>query len=135
MDFTQDARVRTAAGDDVGRVVYAYVPYGVLYVGYGYGPVMMSDVAAKTVTNIPENEVALKQGANVMSRDGEHVGDVDQVLTDPNTNRASHFVISQGLLFKSRKLIPIAWVTRVGENEVHLAVSSRTLERTMDYEK
>lgn len=114
--------------------VYAYAPYGSPSMGLAFGAALMQpDVVAKTTTNIPENEIALKQGAKVMSRDDKHVGDVEQVLTDPNTNRASHFVISQGLLFKSRKLVPMDWVANVSEEEVRLAVNSKTLERTSDY--
>lgn len=89
--------------------------------------------AATTERNIPEGAVPLKQGARVISADGEHVGDIERVLTDPELDRATHFVISQGLLRKERKLIPPTWVIRVGEEEVHLAVGSHLLDELPEY--
>jgi len=42
-------------------------------------------------------------------------------------------VISQGLLLKERKLVPVRWVDVVGEDEVHLAVGSRLLDELREY--
>ncbi|HKZ83982.1 MAG TPA: hypothetical protein VJ793_10055 [Anaerolineae bacterium] len=38
-----------------------------------------------------------------------------------------HFLISKGLLLKETKIVPVQWVTFIGEDEVHLAVRSRLL--------
>jgi uncharacterized protein YrrD len=70
-----------------------------------------------------------------MSADGEHVGDVEQLFVEPESSRATHFLISQGLLFKDHKLVPVQWVRSVEENKVHLAVPSRFLERLPVYEQ
>ncbi len=43
-------------------------------------------------------------------------------------------VISEGLLFKERKLIPVLWISAISENEVHLSVGAGTLERLPAYE-
>jgi uncharacterized protein YrrD len=88
----------------------------------------------QTERNIPSGTVALKEGAKVISADNEHVGDVEMVLTDPQENRATHLVISKGLLSKERKLIPTPWVSIVMSDEIHLAVSSDVIERLRDYE-
>ena len=83
----------------------------------------------QTAQNIPEETVALKEGADVISADGDHMGDVERVLADPDSNQATHFLISKGLLLKEKKLIPAAWVSRVTENEVYLAVGSKLVDR------
>jgi membrane protein YdbS with pleckstrin-like domain len=44
-------------------------------------------------------------------------------------------VISQGILFKDRKLVPAYWVTSVEEEQVRLSVNSRLLERLPSYEE
>jgi len=83
---------------------------------------------AETEQNIPEGMVALKEGAKVITADGVAVGTVEQVLTDAYLNRATELVIAQGLLVKERRRIPITWVSRVGEDEIHLAVASHTID-------
>lgn len=88
-----------------------------------------------TERNIPDTSVALNQGAKVVSSKDENLGSLEQVLTNPETDRVTHFVISQGLLFANRKLIPVDWIDKVEEDEVRLGVSSRQVERLPDYEE
>lgn len=83
----------------------------------------------KKTRNIPEDAVPLKEGTNVVSSDGEHVGDVDRLFLEPDSNKVTHFLISQGILFKDQKLVPAHWVKSVDEDSVYLVVSSKVLER------
>ena len=78
--------------------------------------------------------MALEEGAKVISRDGEHVGNVEQVITESQDNRVTHFVISEGFLLKERKLVPAVWVTDVAEDEIHLSVESSLFEHLPEYE-
>ena len=84
--------------------------------------------------NIPEGTVALKDGAKVVSIDGKHVGNVEEVLTDPQADRVTHFVISKGLLLKEHKLVPMNWVSSLSDKEVRVAVSSRLLDELRPYQ-
>jgi len=84
--------------------------------------------------NIPENKVLLKEGARVISSDEKHVGDVERLLVDPESSKATHFLITQGLFFKDRKLVPVHWVKSFEEDKVTLAVSSELLEGLPSYE-
>ena len=112
---------------------YLYPPAG--YIGYPtYGLGYYGWPPVETVQNIPGNTVPLKEGSNVISSDDEHVGDVERLFVDPDSNRATHFLVSQGLLFKEQKLVPADWVRSVEEDKVRLAVPSRLLERLPDYE-
>ena len=112
--------------------LYLYPPLGgpLTYTPAGYNPGFI----AQTTTNIPESDIALKNGANIISQDGHHVGDVEEIVTDPVSTRATHIIVSQGLLFKSRKLIPMGWVHEVVEDEVHVGVMAQTLKLLPDYQ-
>lgn len=108
---------------------YWYPPVG--YLGYPLGYYGWPPM--ETVRNIPQETVPLKEGTDVMSSDGEHVGDVERLFVSPDSNKATHFVISQGL-FKDRKLVPAHWVKSVGEDKIHLSVSAELLESLPTFE-
>lgn len=105
-----------------------YIGYPAYGLGYGAWPPMA------TFQNIPEGTVSLTEGTDIISSDGEHVGDVERLLVEPNTNQATHFVISQGFLFKDRKLVPTYWVKSIRDDGIHLSVSSKVLEKLPPYE-
>lgn len=88
----------------------------------------------RTTQAIPEGTVALEEGARVVSRDGKHVGNVEQVIVDPQDNRVTHFVVSEGVLFKERKLIPVTWISNIDEDEVHLSSNANVLDRLPGYQ-
>lgn len=85
--------------------------------------------------NIPEDTVALREGTTIVSSDGQNVGSVERLFMEEASNKVSHFLISQGVLFKDRRLVPVNWVKSVGEDTVQLAVSSQVLERLPSYEE
>jgi uncharacterized protein YrrD len=89
---------------------------------------------AKAEQNIPEGTIALEEGAKVMSSDDKHIGNVEQVIIDPQDKRVTHFIVSEGTLFKERKLIPVVWIARIDENEVYLSSTAKTLERLPAYQ-
>jgi uncharacterized protein YrrD len=83
---------------------------------------------ARTERNIPGDAVPLEEGAKVLSKDDENVGNVESVYVEPEGNRATHLLISRGLLSKERKLIPTNWVDRVFEDEVRLSVEKDVID-------
>jgi hypothetical protein len=85
--------------------------------------------------NIPEDAVPLKEGTNIVSSDGQHVGDVERLFLEADSNQVTHFLISQGVLFKDRKLVPAHWVKSVEEDNVYPVVSSQLLERLPSYQE
>lgn len=85
-------------------------------------------VVTETTRTIPEELIALKEGARVTSADEKHVGNVEQVYTDPDSGKVTHFIISQGLLTKTRKSVPIQWVNMIDEKEVYLTVGAKEVE-------
>lgn len=132
-DTTTPERVIPTAG------TYGPIPY------YYYGPVgtqwsatpmwldpYQPNYVRKTARNIPEESVALEEGVDVYTSDGEKVGDVDQVVTEGD--RVTHFIVSKGLFFKEHKLVPTMWIRTVAEGAIRLGVSSEYMERLPDYE-
>ena len=104
------------------------VVYGVPGVGPALAPDTGEPFATRLEQNIPEGTVALKEGAKVYTADDKHVGNVDRVLADPSMDRATHLIITQGLLVKEKKLIPMKWVMMLGEESVHLQVTEADLK-------
>lgn len=126
---------REAADDDDMNSLYWYPPldWGA---GYGRYPVTFfpqSLYVQKIAKNIPEGTIALTQGASVVAEDGEHVGNIETLITDPKEDRVTHVVISSGLLLKERKIVPAHWLSTVSDDEVHLSIDARFLERLPEY--
>jgi uncharacterized protein YrrD len=142
-DFEEDYYV-SVADEEVSptypaaaaRPLYRYPPPGVLRSDYYGGPIPVttqSDVE-KAARPLPEGTVPLQEDANVVTADGEHVGDVARVIADSDTNQVTHFVISKGLLLKEQKLIPVDWISSIGEEKIRLAVKSRQVDDLPPYE-
>jgi uncharacterized protein YrrD len=90
-----------------------------------YGPKYVTE----TRLNIPDNTVALKEGARVIACDNNEVGHVEQVLTSTPADQVTHFLIVRGLLVKEHRLIPVGWVEGLADDEVRLTVDSSAVEQ------
>jgi uncharacterized protein YrrD len=82
--------------------------------------------------NIPFGTVAIKEGAKVITAEGKHAGNVESVLADPSMARITHLLVSNGLLTKEKKLLPIHWVTLLGEDEIRLGVKKSSVDELAD---
>jgi uncharacterized protein YrrD len=89
---------------------------------------------ARRTQNIPEGTVALEEGAKVVSADHKHIGNVKELIVDPQDNRVTHIVINEGVLFKERKLVPVTWISEIDETEIHLSVDALVLDRLPAYQ-
>jgi uncharacterized protein YrrD len=98
------------------------------YPGYPEPPYV-----SRTELNIPDNTVPLEEGAEVVGSEGDHVGDVERVYTEEEEQRVTHLLISQGLISKTRKLIPTMWVEHVLQDKVRLSVSKEFVEGLPEY--
>jgi uncharacterized protein YrrD len=86
-----------------------------------------------TDRSIPEGTVPVEEGAKVLSKDGEHVGDVERVFTDQDEQRVTHLLIKKGMISKSRKLIPTMWVADVGEKQIRLSIDALFVEHLPEH--
>jgi sporulation protein YlmC with PRC-barrel domain len=116
----------------VAPAYYWYPPQG--YLGFpAYGLGYHTWPRMETERNIPANTVPIQEKTNVISSDGKHVGDVERLFLEPNSDKVTHVLISKGLFFKDHKLVPAGWIKSADE-EVHLVVPSDVLERLPSYE-
>ena len=113
------------------RPLYPYPPLDVE--SRAFSPDFQQPVAVTEEKYIEDSKVALKDGADVFSLDGSHVGDVEQVFSDPRTDRITHLLISKGMLLKENKLVPVSWVDQYNEQSVHLLVGNKILENLPEY--
>ena len=127
---------RAEARSDFPTPLYSYLPFYSATQGAGqaHPKSRAQPYVIQTEQNVPEGQVALAEGAEVISAEGEQVGHVEEVLTDSQADRATHFVVSRGLLLKERKLIPTKWVDKVYEDEIHLAVGSSMIRVLTEYQ-
>jgi uncharacterized protein YrrD len=134
----RDAAARTMPADAypanvLAPAYYWYPPYG--YTGYpAYGLPYQTWPRTETKQNIPANTVPLKEGAKVVTSDNKHVGNVERLMVEADSSKVTHFMISEGLLFKDRRLVPASWIKSVTDDEVQLNVSSDVLNRVLSYQ-
>ncbi len=115
--------------------LYWYPPLaGTSYAGGVYPRLEMDPGFAgrgRTVRNIPEDTVPLKEGAKVLAVDDESVGNIERIFT--SDDRVTHFIVSSGMISKTRKVVPVSWVNEIGEDEVYLNVGSELISSLPDY--
>ncbi len=135
LDLFEEAHyVAAAEGDSlavpVAPVYYWYPPVGGLSPGYaGAVPPEVLGYQLRQERHIPPNTVALKEGAPVKSRDGHEVGKLEQVVTAPGGDHATHVVVAAGLLHKTRRVIPVDWIATIEEAQVTLGVPANVVEK------
>jgi uncharacterized protein YrrD len=125
----------------------AGVPYENIEAAYWYPPVnyqiqmpraapiseTIPEQITRTETSIPEGRIAISEGAQVLSADDKHIGNVEQVITNPESNMVTHFVIGKGFLLKEHKIIPASWVYHIEGEKIRLSVEARLFDRLPDY--
>ena len=118
------------------QMYYWYPPLGYQLPTQGMLPdgSMLPDYIPQTETSIPEGRLAITEGAQVISADDRHIGNVEQVLADLESNKVTHFVVGKGFLLKEHKLVPSFWVANVSDDKIHLSVDSHVFERLPDYQ-
>ncbi len=122
-------------GEHLASPYYWNPPVGLTQWGYPWfpsGPPVHYVTA--TQRNIPEGTVALEEGADVITADYKKVGSIERIFTDPKTERATHFLVSEGMIFKDKKLIPTWWVELVSDEAVYLTVPAEALEALPEYD-
>jgi len=124
--------------EDYPEPVYSYPPVGATWWGVGayndYMPIdLQPEFTPRVQKNIPEGTVAVREGARVLSHDGKHVGDVEEVFIDSASNRAAHLLISHGTLSKTHKLIPTNWIKEEDDDEVILTVDTSVVDHLPEY--
>ena len=96
--------------------------------GVSINPALDASGYSRWVRTIPEELVALKEGATVSGMDEKHVGNLESVLCDEVTGEIRRLVVSQGLLIKGHRNIPVEWIDWFNEEEIRLSVGHEKFE-------
>lgn len=132
--FEETHFIPQVEGDETNQVppMYWYPPVGMTAMGYpGY---FAYPYPTHTEQNLPEELVALQDGAKVTDISGEDVGEIEKVIAAGESDKVTHFVVGWGMLQRTRKLFPIHWVESVAQNQVRLAVHKREIKRLPEYQ-
>ncbi|MNK45618.1 hypothetical protein D3C87_643830 [compost metagenome] len=78
--------------------------------------------------HIPDGEIELKAGIPVLCSDGE-CGEIDQLLIDPEQERATGFIVRKGFFFTHDVAVPLSWVRALDVDGVHLKASRDQLTK------
>jgi uncharacterized protein YrrD len=114
--------------------VYWYPPVNIAWWTTGLPMWYPKPQYVKAEKVIPDDTIALEEGAKVFSKDGEHIGDVEEVIIEPDEHRATHIVVGEGFFLKEHKLVPTLWITSVDEDMVNLSVWSDLFDKLPEYE-
>jgi hypothetical protein len=74
----------------------------------------------------------LRAGQRVAATDGD-VGDLDVVLIDPRTDRATGFVVRKGRFVVRDVIVPIDWVQSIERDRITLSVPRYRLDSLPEY--
>lgn len=116
-------------------ILITYPPVG----PYPVGPHIKEEheirVAKKEIKNIPHDVQPIQEGAKVVTLKGHHIGDVERLILDHQTDNATHLIISEGVLLVEKKVVPVSWINEYDEESIHLAVDRHVIENLPDYKK
>ena len=68
-----------------------------------------------------------KQDTDILTADGEKIGQIDRVVVDPRTNEVTHLVIRQGFLFPEDHVISVDEVEQATDDQVTLKSTKKAL--------
>lgn len=108
------------------------VMWGTSYgIGYPYAapnPQPVPDEVAELVRQEDRQNAVVGEGAEVLAKDGEKVGSVQNVLVDTTTRRPARVVLRRGFLFTEDVELPGEWVASFDDERVTLNVDKTTVE-------
>jgi uncharacterized protein YrrD len=78
-------------------------------------------------SNIPEEDVVISEGTDVVGADGEKVGTVDEIMFD-EYGKIYGFVVRAGFVFTRDVRIPMDWVESTGGEHIRLRLDAANAE-------
>jgi uncharacterized protein YrrD len=66
----------------------------------------------------------IELGQPVIAKDGEHIGDVERLIIDPEERVVREFLIKQGTLLSTDRIVDLDQVTNIDGDGIHLAINS-----------
>jgi len=106
-----------------------YAPEQYLLMPYGLPPVgMASNDIPVEHEQIPPEELAIRRGARVETRDGP-IGHVSEFLVNPANGHISHLVLHKGHLWNKHEIaIPVTYIEFIAEGAVYLTIGKDSVQ-------
>jgi uncharacterized membrane protein len=104
-----------------------YYPGGPMFM-FPYATPMQTMGMPVAVEHVPLGEIAVRRGTLVEATDG-YVGDVAELLVDPEKGQITHFVLQEGHLWGKREItLPLSAIDRIEEETVYLRLDKNAIE-------
>lgn len=101
------------------------IPVGRPYPVGTYTPDSTTPFTVITQRSVPEDNIAVEKGMDVVDAAGEKVGQIQGLVAKPESRQVTHLVLRQPGPPRSRdRLLPVDLVEDVRSNAVHLRISS-----------
>ncbi len=143
VEETRDDRIRLrCTRDDVLRMnpfVYEeYIPadfpndlswpYVLSAPATNLGDKIVTTYTTVTHQNLPAGTAALRRGARVEATDG-YVGQIDELLINPDTMQVTHLVLWERHVFQKREItIPLSQIDHIDEMAIYLKLDRQSVE-------
>jgi uncharacterized protein YrrD len=79
--------------------------------------------------NLPDGNIPLEEGAEVMDSEGDRIGKVKSVYVEPEGNHVTHLLVESGVLSRHGRIIPSRWIRSVAEDAVRLTIDKGFFNR------
>ncbi len=79
--------------------------------------------------NLPDGNIPLEEGAEVMDSEGDRIGKVKSVYVEPEEHHVTHLLVESGALSRYRRIIPTRWIKSVAEDAVRLTIDKGFFNR------
>ena len=77
---------------------------------------------------VPPGELAVHRGTEVQATDGK-VGEVGELLVDPDTEHVTHLVLREGHLWGKREMmVPLSAIDRIEDDTVYLKLDKQAVD-------
>lgn len=93
----------------------------------------VSTVREKVRYGVPEELAVVERGTPIEGPEGE-VGKLDHFLVNAAKGAITHLVAQQGLLFSTKRLIPVSMVESISEGSVFIAATEEVLKGLPEYD-
>lgn len=66
----------------------------------------------------------IELGQPVIAQDGEQIGDVERLIIDQEQRKVREFLIKEGTILSTDRIVDIDLITRIDEDGIHLSIPS-----------
>lgn len=81
----------------------------------------------------PEGSIILEPGMRVFAFEGQPIGQVEDVLADARTGKATYIIVAGAWETGRNRLVPVSWVREVRGRDITLVVGPRVINELAPY--